>query len=413
MTLYYYECVCVFVMRQFRAAQPRDSRVEIVGEIKVLFLIVCSTKSGTTTLFEEMYVASIILFNTITKPVSTAKSNMGLINELDRLSTDHQIASISSVAGPSKNKERQRSSKPNQSKDQRSTSLGINDVQAISTMSEDEEKRFDKDKLADMGISRLQKEVSKYGFRPSKSRKVMVEQLQNVYKAIRDTQRGKDAGNGDTSSLLSSSPPSSLLLLPPETPTISRNVCRNQFTDRQQMNEVVTIQSDSDNSGLLSDGGLNRVPNDHQVAIGDLTMAMMRELEDQSNGDTREGLSSSDKDLINDSEQSDSESSDEDDEVLPNQSLRGVIRTSTANQATALGTVPAEVAQQLHDAIMSDEDLYRRILLFEPISFDEVNSLAKKAGVQGLRSKEILRNWLDVQCICFYSAELTGQRQRY
>jgi hypothetical protein len=80
---------------------------------------------------------------------------------------------------------------------------------------------------------------------------------------------------------------------------------------------------------------------------------------------------------------------------------------------TPLGSVPAAVAKQLLEAVRSDADVYRRILHFEPISFDEISSLAKRANVQGLRNKEMLRNWLDVQCICFYTAELTGQRQRY
>lgn len=76
-------------------------------------------------------------------------------------------------------------------------------------------------------------------------------------------------------------------------------------------------------------------------------------------------------------------------------------------------TVPQTLSQQLHRAITSDADLYHRILLFEPISFDEISSTAKRAGVKGLRSKEALRTWLDRQGICHYSGELTGQRARW
>ena len=76
-------------------------------------------------------------------------------------------------------------------------------------------------------------------------------------------------------------------------------------------------------------------------------------------------------------------------------------------------TSPVSLSSQLHAAITADKALYHRILLFEPVSFDEISSTAKRAGVTGLKSKETLRSWLDKQGICFYSAELTGQRQRY
>ncbi|MCO5596198.1 hypothetical protein L7F22_050258 [Adiantum nelumboides] len=334
---------------------------------------------------------------------------MGLIDELDRLSTDQNS---DSVAGPSKSREC--GTNANRNKDRRSSSKS----KVVSDHSEDEGD-INPAQIANMGMDKLRKEVSKYGFRPSKSRKLMIEQLENVYEAIRNAKQRKVAeGGGDTSSLLSSSPPSSMLLLQPETPTIARNTsgkgrkAANKLTNSRQAKEVVTIELDSDISGLLDEDGTSSAENDDPVEMGDLTMAMMRESERETR---QKSPHSSKEDLGEESEASNSTGSDDesDDEALANRSLRGVIRTSTANQATALGSVPAEVAQQLHDAIMSDEDLYRRILLFEPISFDEVNSLAKKAGIQGLRSKETLRNWLDVQCICFYSTELTGQRQRY
>ncbi|PWN37335.1 uncharacterized protein FA14DRAFT_159433 [Meira miltonrushii] len=263
---------------------------------------------------------------------------MGLLDELDRLGTDQNGTSKPSIAGPSRSREGGTNAHHN--KDRKSASLQRNRAQVRSDHSEDDESiapvvlnhtedegdQNAEARMANMSIDELREQINKYGLRLSKSRKVMIEQLQSVYRAIRQAKAVKDTQVGDTSSLFS---------------------------------------SDRDESGEDND---------------------------------------------------DDEEEESDDEPLA--------RQATTKKAAALGNipkgngafeanVPAVISQQLHDALMSDENLYRRILLFEPVPFEEVSALAKKAGVQGLRSKEILRNWLDVQCICFYSGELTGQRHRY
>lgn len=95
----------------------------------------------------------------------------------------------------------------------------------------------------------------------------------------------------------------------------------------------------------------------------------------------------------------------------------GQVEEEMSLSQTKATSSPTDIApslsKQLYEAITSDKALYHRILLFEPISFDEVSSTAKRAGVTGLKSKEVLRNWLDMQGICFYSAELTGPRHRH
>ncbi|CEH14341.1 Structure-specific endonuclease subunit Slx4 [Ceraceosorus bombacis] len=74
--------------------------------------------------------------------------------------------------------------------------------------------------------------------------------------------------------------------------------------------------------------------------------------------------------------------------------------------------VSASLSAQLVQAVRADAQLYRRILLLEPISFDEVASVALKAHIR-LKNKDVLRDWLDMQGICFYTGELTGTRSRY
>lgn len=104
---------------------------------------------------------------------------------------------------------------------------------------------------------------------------------------------------------------------------------------------------------------------------------------------------------------------DEDDlNVSPSQ-IDSIDAVAEEANSSSPNDIEVSLSNQLYKAITMDKALYHRILLFEPVSFDEVSSTAKRAGVTGLRSKEVLRNWLDMQGICFYSAELTGQRQRY
>lgn len=235
----------------------------------------------------------------------------------------------------------------------------------------------------DMTLAELQAEVSKYGFRPSKRRSLLLKQLQGVQHALEQAAGQEQTLSEDLSSILSSSPPSSSLVRP------------------HARQETVDLISDDDE--------------DESGEMGDLTMAMLNEERagritgsTGSSVDDRHSASAPNEASEDDAEDLDGLSDgDENGERAALAPLRG-----TANEP-ALGTVPAAVAQQLHDAVLADEDLYRRILLFEPIAFDEFSSLAKRENVQGLRNKETLRNWLDVQCICFYSAELTGQRTRY
>lgn len=73
------------------------------------------------------------------------------------------------------------------------------------------------------------------------------------------------------------------------------------------------------------------------------------------------------------------------------------------------------LAETMTTAIRSNAELWARILRYEPISFDEFVSLATQSGISmdSGKRKEELRTWLDRQCICFYSAELTGSRSRH
>lgn len=94
------------------------------------------------------------------------------------------------------------------------------------------------------------------------------------------------------------------------------------------------------------------------------------------------------------------------------QGLEDETEEASETEEAAPSAVPAALDASLRRAVMADAQLYRRILLYEPISFDEMSSVAQRAGIK-VRNRNELRSWLDAQSICFHSAELTGARSRH
>jgi len=69
--------------------------------------------------------------------------------------------------------------------------------------------------------------------------------------------------------------------------------------------------------------------------------------------------------------------------------------------------------KELRAMIEEDEELYLRILRYEPMKFDYLLQRALDRGLPERRLKYRLRVFLDKQCINFYTAEPTGTRRRY
>ncbi|EST08333.2 Structure-specific endonuclease subunit Slx4 [Kalmanozyma brasiliensis GHG001] len=91
------------------------------------------------------------------------------------------------------------------------------------------------------------------------------------------------------------------------------------------------------------------------------------------------------------------------------------LATSLAEEEElAVEPTPA-LATTMTTAIRSNPALWDRVLKYEPISFDEFVSVATQSGLSMAagKSKEELRTWLDRQCICHYSNDLTGPRSRH
>jgi hypothetical protein len=228
--------------------------------------------------------------------------------------------------------------------------------------------------------------VARYGFRPTKTRKNLLAQLYQVEEALRAQQDESEVGDVSIASTSSSFLHYSSMDLTSDADSVG------DFSM-----DVIQQARDTSNPRGIDDAREKQQGSTRRIGVVDCD-------DDDDDDDGKIGHS----DLDDDEEEDDDFSLSEVDRV---------VAEAEANAAKASLSSPSDIApslsNQLYQAITSDKSLYNRILLFEPVSFDEVSSTAKRAGVIGLRSKEVLRNWLDMQGICFYSAELTGQRQRY
>lgn len=68
-----------------------------------------------------------------------------------------------------------------------------------------------------------------------------------------------------------------------------------------------------------------------------------------------------------------------------------------------------DLDEALCNAIYQDKQLYRRILLLEPIPLDEMVGLGKRLNLlpgSTAKARARMRTWLDTQGICFYEADL-------
>lgn len=82
------------------------------------------------------------------------------------------------------------------------------------------------------------------------------------------------------------------------------------------------------------------------------------------------------------------------------------------DHAGTYGPQPNFMDKPMCDAIFADQQLFKRILMLEPISLDEMLGVAHRSKVltsaSATRNRAELRTWLDCQGICFYEAELSS-----
>ncbi|WWD07927.1 hypothetical protein V865_006035 [Kwoniella europaea PYCC6329] len=78
-------------------------------------------------------------------------------------------------------------------------------------------------------------------------------------------------------------------------------------------------------------------------------------------------------------------------------------------------TTYEDLSKMFYKLIMDDQELYLRILRYEPISFDELISKSIASGIDKEKRgwKKDLKRYLDLQSISFFTEDPTGQRRRH
>lgn len=272
--------------------------------------------------------------------------------------------------------------------------------------------------------SALQAEVKRYGFKVSRKRSTLIDQLKAVYEALHRPNSSceapvarNEAENIPVEAEIKQGGRTKRKLVLPESAASAKGLGKGK--GRRSDPFVLDASSDSDAS-LSSPSapiqGANGGYGEEQEEIGDYTAQL--ELEALSATDGSSSPSSSDVPLST--------------HTSPSKPRRGRPPSRSRSPSTSSLDVPlastttAEtegepteptpaLAETMTTAIRSTPIVWDRILRYEPISFDEFVSIATQNELQmdtGKRKDE-LRTWLDRQCICFYSNDLTGPRSRH
>ncbi|WWC87235.1 uncharacterized protein L201_002123 [Kwoniella dendrophila CBS 6074] len=74
-----------------------------------------------------------------------------------------------------------------------------------------------------------------------------------------------------------------------------------------------------------------------------------------------------------------------------------------------------DLYKMFYDMIMKDQELWMRMLRYEPINFDELVSKSIATGIDKEKRgwKKDLKRYLDLQSISFFTEDPTGQRRRH
>ncbi|SPO31257.1 uncharacterized protein UTRI_05934_B [Ustilago trichophora] len=282
-------------------------------------------------------------------------------------------------------------------------------------------------------LARLQSEVKRYGFKTSRKRSTLVHQLQAVYDVMGRARNSRS--DVETSQVIEPEAESSVarkgsrkLLLPREMladsdsegAAKSKAPGRGKGKGRKSDPFLIDVSSESSPESVVLAENADVTSGEE---AGDYTLQL--ELEAQSATDG--ALSSSSEDIplsttasprrtTRQKSRSLSPSSSSSSADVPLSTFTTVLASEEAQDGGGEAVDPSPaLADTMTAAIRSNAGLWTRILRYEPISFDELVSLATQSGLSmdSGKRKEELRTWLDRQCICFYSAELTGSRSRH
>ncbi|PWY99333.1 hypothetical protein BCV70DRAFT_217704 [Testicularia cyperi] len=294
--------------------------------------------------------------------------------------------------------------------------------------------------LEEWSLESLQKEVTKYGFKTSRRKATLIEQLRAVYSALAEqgipfdaapelNDEAQQKAQNASASGSNTDKGKARLVIPTSLATAEKSkisgACLKSASAKgkgRQSDPFVLSSSQSSSDSTASAVGWNArdaqpaesnvlgldsirqdEAEDMEREPGDLTLQLEAEAGSSTSG--RSGLSSAD-----------SLHSDGSDSDVPLATLGAISSVDAPSESMWLSEASFEqLSEAMTRAIKQDQSLWLRILRYEPISFDELVSLATQIGLSmdTARRKDLLRLWLDRQCICFYTAELTGTRSRH
>lgn len=271
--------------------------------------------------------------------------------------------------------------------------------------------------LEEWSTADLQAEVKRYGFKVSRKRATLIEQLRAVFAALQRTDAPLSRiGPMNVAPVAAKmTPPRTTrkLILPDPPTTALKTKAKGKGKGRQSDPFILDVSSDSDLPSSPVPVAINgQASNDSEGEAGDYTAQL--ELEALSATSGSPSIPSSPDIPLSTSvspvkqRRSRSRSLSSSPEVPLSASLAAEEDVEAVEPTAAL-------ANTMTTAIRSNSALWDRILKYEPISFDELVSVATQNGLSMAagKSKEELRTWLDRQCICFYSNDLTGPRSRH
>lgn len=186
-----------------------------------------------------------------------------------------------------------------------------------------------------------------------------------------------------------------------------------------EMNLLLRNQGDDEEMGDETLRLLREARDDEEGGsdVGDLTFQLLKEAEEDglffpdSNPSKNKGKnqsSSTSKNLKSKPKPKSSAASVEDEEEDPEDEDD----EEEEEESTSNSNLPFSVSSHLQQSILKDAQLYKRILMFEPIALDEIMSVARKNGVK-VKDRIQVRSWLDQHGITNYGEELTGKRSRH
>lgn len=286
--------------------------------------------------------------------------------------------------------------------------------------------------LEEWSTAQLQAEVKRYGFKVSRKRETLIEQLRAVYAALsRSAGAAIELPDPASDTLDAEEPPiaegvvrkraARKLMLPDAsassnaTKSTSKIRVTGKGNGKGRQSDPFVLDASSDDSA----SSVEEAPTLQDDEVGDYTAQLEREAASATDGSPSLAQSSSSEDLplsanVSPRKPRRSRSRSLSSDDIPLSTLTAVETEEANGSGEAVDPSPA-LAETMTRAIRSDADVWGRILRYEPISFDEITSIATAAGLSMAtgKRKEELRTWLDRQCICFYSAELTGARSRH